>query len=74
MKKPVFFLMFALVLLTVSSAFASEIVPLQFSYPPIDFPNIFLLPNGYYQAVYFYAEFIRILVRTGTHGCFQLYR
>lgn len=53
MKKPVFFLMFALVLLTVSSAFASEIVPLQFSYPPIDFPNIFLLPNGYYQAVYF---------------------
>ena len=53
MKKPVFFLMFALVLLTVSSAFASEIVPLQFSYSPIDFPNIFLLPNGYYQAVYF---------------------
>ena len=45
--------MFALVLLTVSSAFASEIVPLQFSYSPIDFPNIFLLPNGYYQAVYF---------------------
>ena len=27
MKKSVFFLMFALVLLTVSSAFASEIVP-----------------------------------------------
>lgn len=53
MKKPGFFLMFALVLLTVSSAFASEIVPLQFSYSPIDFPNIFLLPNGYYQAVYF---------------------
>ena len=53
MKKPVFFLMLALVFLTVSSAFASEIVPLQFSYPPIDFPNIFLLPNGYYQAVYF---------------------
>ena len=70
MKKPFFFLMLALVFLTVSSAFASEIVPLQLSYPPIDFPNIFLLPNGYYQAVYF----IRILVRTGTHGCFQLYR
>ena len=51
MKKPVFFLVLALVFLTVSSAFASEIVPLQFSYPPIDFPNIFLLPNGYYQAV-----------------------
>ena len=74
MKKPVFFLMFALVLLTVSSAFASEIVPLQFSYPPIDFPNIFLFAQRLLPSSLFYAEFIRILVRTGTHGCFQLYR
>lgn len=45
MKKSVFFLMFALVLLTVSSAFASEIVPYSSAIRRLIFPIFFFCPT-----------------------------
>ena len=37
----------------VLNASASEVVPLQFAYSPVDCPKVFLLPNGYYEAIYY---------------------
>ena len=53
MKKLIPILMIVLSFTVVLNTSAAETVPLQFAYSPVDYPNFFLLPNGYYEAVYY---------------------
>lgn len=53
MKRAIAILLIVLSFSIALSASAADIISLQFSYPPIDSPSVTLLPNGYYEAVYY---------------------
>ena len=53
MKKAIVILLIVFSFTVVLSAAAADTVSLQFTYAPVDFPNVYLLPNGYYEAIYY---------------------
>ncbi len=53
MKRLTTILIAALLFSMTLKASASEMIPLQFTEAPIDYPQFFLLPNGSYEAIYY---------------------